>query len=163
MKEHGAAASSFSDWWAYKYEVFDAVPENTGILAEQGVVTSVNSDDAEMARRLNQEAAKAVKYGGVSEEEAWKMCTLNPAIQCGVDQYVGSVEPGKHADLVLWSGPPLSNFSRALQTYVDGRKYFDVEDDARLRDRDAQTRATLEQRALRALAGGDEKASGGGK
>lgn len=163
MKEHGAAASSFSDWWAYKYEVYDAVPENTGILTEQGVVTSVNSDDAEMARRLNQEAAKAVKYGGVSEEEAWKMCTLNPAIQCGVDQYVGSVEPGKHADLVLWSGNPLSNFSRALQTYVDGRKYFDVEADARMRERDAQIRAVLEQRALRAVASGDDKATGGGK
>lgn len=163
MKEHGAAASSFSDWWAYKYEVFDAVPENTGIMAEQGVVTSVNSDDAEMARRLNQEAAKAVKYGNVSEEEAWKMCTLNPAIQCGVDQYVGSVEAGKHADLVLWSGNPLSNFSRALQTYVDGRKYFDVEEDARLRDRDVQTRSMLEQRALRALSSGEEKAAGSGK
>ncbi|MFN4769549.1 MAG: amidohydrolase family protein [Candidatus Kapaibacterium sp.] len=163
MKEHGASASSFSDWWAYKYEVFDAVPENTGIMAEQGVVTSVNSDDAEMARRLNQEAAKAVKYGNVSEEEAWKMCTLNPAIQCGVDQYVGSVEAGKHADLVLWSGNPLSNFSRALQTYVDGRKYFDVEEDARLRDRDVQTRSMLEQRALRALSNGEEKAAGSGK
>ncbi len=162
MKEHGASASSFSDWWAYKYEVFDAIPQNTGILHEQGVVTSVNSDDAEMARRLNQESAKAVKYGGVSQEEALKMCTINPAIQLGVDGITGSIEVGKQADLVLWSANPLSNMSRVLQTYVDGRRYFDVDTDRQLRDRDRAQRATLEQRALKALANGEEKASGGG-
>ncbi len=160
MKDHGAMASSFADWWAYKYEVTDAIPQNTGILHEQGVITSVNSDDGEMARRLNQEAAKAVKYGGVSQEEAMKMCTINSAIQLGVDKLTGSIEVGKQADLVLWSGNPLSNFSRVLQTYVDGRLYFDLNKDHQLRERDQQNRAILEQRALKALAGGAEKASG---
>ncbi len=163
MKEHGTTASSFADWWAYKYEVYDAIPQNTGILSEQGVVTSVNSDDAEMARRLNQEAAKAIKYGGVTEAEALKMCTINPAIQLGVDKLVGSIEVGKSADIVLWTGNPLSNFSRVLQTYVDGRKFFDTEVDQTLRERDRQNRALLEQRALRAMANGEEKASGPNK
>ncbi len=163
MKEHGTTASSFADWWAYKMEVADAIPQNPAILHEQGVVTSVNSDDAEMARRLNQESAKSVKYGGVNQEEALKMCTINPAIQLGVDDLVGSIEVGKQADIVLWSGNPLSNFSRVLQTYVDGKKYFDVEADAKLRERDRLVRAQLEQRALKAISGGDEKATGGGK
>jgi imidazolonepropionase-like amidohydrolase len=161
MKEHGTTASSFADWWAYKMEVMDAIPQNPAILAEQGVVTSINSDDAEMARRLNQEAAKSVKYGGMSEEEALKMVTINPAIQLNVQNLVGSIEVGKHADIVLWSGHPLSNFSRVLQTYVDGRKYFDVELDKQLRDRDKKIRTELEQKAMKAIAGGDSKAVGG--
>jgi imidazolonepropionase-like amidohydrolase len=155
MKEHGATASSFADWWAYKFEVYDAIPQNPAIMAEQGVITSVNSDDAEMARRLNQEAAKSVKYGGISQEDALKMCTINPAIQLKVDRYVGSIEVGKDADLVLWSGNPLSNYSRVVQTYVDGRCYFDSARDEQLRERDQRLRALLEQRALEALRHGE--------
>lgn len=158
MKDHGATASSFADWWAYKFEVYDAIPHNPAIMAEQGVITSVNSDDAEMARRLNQEAAKSIKYGGMQPEDALKMCTINPAIQLKVDSRVGSIEVGKDADLVLWSGNPLSNYSRVEQTYVDGRCYFDRRIDEQLRQRDGQLRAILEQRALEALQRG-EKAS----
>ena len=106
MLEHGVGASTFSDWWAYKFEVNDAIPYNAAILHEVGVVTAINSDDAEMSRRLNQEAAKTMKYGGVSEEEAWKMVTLNPAKLLQIDDRVGSVKVGKDADLVLWNGHP---------------------------------------------------------
>lgn len=159
MKEHGATASSFADWWAYKFEVYDAIPQNPAIMAEQGIVTSVNSDDAEMARRLNQEAAKSIKYGGMRPEDALKMCTINPAIQLKVDRFVGSVEVGKDADLVLWNGNPLSNFSHVEQTYVDGRCYFDRQRDTNLRQRDRTLRALLEQRALEALQGGEQTSS----
>ncbi|MBL7997564.1 MAG: amidohydrolase family protein, partial [Candidatus Kapabacteria bacterium] len=158
MKEHGTTASSFADWWAYKMEVQDAIPQNPAILAEQGVVTSINSDDAEMARRLNQEAAKSVKYGGMKENDALKMVTINPAIQLGVDDVTGSIEVGKQADVVVWTGHPLSNISRVEQTYVDGKRYFDRETDAQLRLRDGAIRAELEQRALKALSGGEAKA-----
>ena len=103
MKAHGVGASTFSDWWAYKYEVNDAIPYNAAILNNVGVITAINSDDAEMSRRLNQEAAKAVKYGGASEEDAWKMVTLNPAKLLHIDDKVGSIKVGKDADLVLWS------------------------------------------------------------
>jgi imidazolonepropionase-like amidohydrolase len=128
MKRHGAGASSFSDWWAYKYEVIDAIPYNGAILSQMGIITAFNSDDAEMARRLNQEAAKAVMYGGLSEEEAWKLVTLNPAKLLHVDQYTGSIKVGKDADVVLWSGNPLSMYSKAEQTYVDGICFFSLED-----------------------------------
>ena len=107
MKAHGAGASTFSDWWAYKYEVNDAIPYNAAILNNTGVLTAINSDDAEMSRRLNQEAAKAVKYGGTSEEDTWKMVTLNPAKLLHIDDKVGSIKIGKDADLVLWSNHPL--------------------------------------------------------
>ena len=120
MKKHGAGASSFSDWWAYKFEVKDAIPYNGAILHEQGIVTAFNSDDAEMARRLNQEAAKAIKYGGISEEEAWKFVTLNPAKLLHIDDRVGSIKVGKDADVVLWSQNPLSVFAKAEYTFVDG-------------------------------------------
>ncbi|HKK87624.1 MAG TPA: amidohydrolase family protein, partial [Saprospiraceae bacterium] len=120
-------ASSFSDWWAYKYEVIDAIPYNAAILDRMGVVTALNSDDAEMGRRLNQEAAKAVKYGGVSEEAAWKMVTLNPAKLLHIDDRTGSVDPGMDADLVLWSRHPLSSMARAERTLIDGVEYFNLE------------------------------------
>lgn len=113
MKMHGAGASSFSDWWAYKYEVAEAIPQNPNILHEEGVVTAINSDDAEMARRLNQEAAKSIKYAGMSEEDALKMVTLNPAKLLHVDNRVGSIKEGKDADLVLWSDNPLSIYAIA--------------------------------------------------
>lgn len=133
LKEHGAAASTFSDWWAYKFEVNDAIPYNGAILHQQGVLTGFNSDDAEMGRRLNQEAAKAVKYGGVSEEEAWKFVTLNPAIMLHLDHKIGSIKAGKDADLVIWNDHPLSVYAKVEQTYVDGIAYFDVKRDLEMR------------------------------
>lgn len=133
MKQHGVAASTFSDWWAYKNEVLDAIPYNAALLSKAGVVTAINSDDAEMARRLNQEAAKCVKYGGLSEVEALKLVTLNPAIMLHLDADMGSVAEGKSADLVLWSGNPLSVYSKADYTIIDGSVYFDRLEDEKLR------------------------------
>ena len=145
MAAHGAGGSSFSDWWAYKYEVKDAIPYNGAVLHGQGIVTAFNSDDAEMARRLNQEAAKAVKYGGVSEEEALKFVTLNPAKLLRVDHRIGSIAVGKDADVVLWSDHPLSVYAQAEQTYVDGIKYFDIEGDKSKREWMRAERARLVQ------------------
>lgn len=125
MKAHGVHASTFADWWAYKFEVFEAIPYNAAILQQMGVVTAINSDDAEMGRRLNQEAAKAVKYGGVSEEEAWKMVTLNPAVMLHLDKRMGSLKAGKDADIVVWNTHPLSIDAMPLMTFVDGRLLFD--------------------------------------
>ncbi len=133
MKKHGANASTFSDWWAYKNEVKDAIPYNAAIMQKVGLNVCINSDDAEMARRLNQEAAKAIKYGGVSEEEAFKMVTLNPAKALHIDDKVGSIKPGKDADVVLWSHNPLSVYAQALYTIVDGTIYYDQEKDLQMR------------------------------
>lgn len=129
MREHGAGGSTFSDWWAYKFEVKDAIPYNGAILWEQGVVTAFNSDDAEMARRLNQEAAKAVKYGGVPEEEAFKFVTLNPAKLLHLDNRMGSLKVGKDADIVIWSDHPLSIYAKAEKTFIEGVCYWDAEED----------------------------------
>jgi imidazolonepropionase-like amidohydrolase len=125
MAKHGAGGSTFSDWWAYKPEAYDAIPYNGALMRERGVLVSFNSDSDELARRLNWEAAKAVRYGGVPPAEALAFVTSNPAKQLGIFQRVGSLEPGKDADFVLWSGDPLSTGSIALQTWVEGRKYFD--------------------------------------
>ncbi|MBM78464.1 MAG: amidohydrolase [Crocinitomicaceae bacterium] len=125
MKTHGAGGSTFSDWWAYKYEVRDAIPYNACLLSQMGIITAVNSDDAEMARRLNQEAAKAVKYGDCSEEDALKLVTINPAKLLHIDDKVGSLKVNKEADIVLWSDNPLSIYSIVEQTYVDGKLLFD--------------------------------------
>ena len=154
MAEHGAGGSSFSDWWAYKFEVKDAIPYNGAVLHGQGIVTAFNSDDAEMARRLNQEAAKAVKYGGVSEEEALKFVTLNPAKLLRIDHRVGSIAVGKDADIVLWDDHPLSVYARAEQTYVDGTKYYDLEEDAAKREWMRGERARLVQAMKAAAKGG---------
>jgi len=132
MKAHGANASTFSDWWAYKMEVQDAIPYNAAIMHKVGLNVAINSDDAEMARRLNQEAAKVVKYGGVSEEEALDMVTINPAKMLHVEDRVGSLKEGKDGDVVLWSDNPLSIYAKALYTIVDGTIYFDREKDAQL-------------------------------
>jgi imidazolonepropionase-like amidohydrolase len=148
MAEHGAGGSTFSDWWAYKFEVWEAIPYNGALMHEQGVVVAFNSDDAEMARRLNQEAAKAVKYGGVSEEDAWKFVTLNPAKLLHLDDRMGSIKTGKDADLVLWSDNPLSIEAKAMQTWVDGRKYFDREEDKAMREAIAAERNRLIQKML---------------
>lgn len=134
MAAHGAGGSTFSDWWAYKYEVNDAIPYNGAIMHAQGVVTAFNSDDAEMSRRLNQEAAKAVKYGGVSEEEAWKFVTLNPAKLLHIDDRTGSIKTGKDADLVLWNTHPMSVTARPEITMIDGIVFFDKERDLRFRE-----------------------------
>ena len=134
MAEHGVGGSTFSDWWSYKYEVNDAIPYNASIMAGQGVTVALNSDDAEMSRRLNQEAGKTVKYGGMSELEAWKMVTLNPAKLLHLDERVGSIAQGKDADLVLWSDHPLSVYAKAEKTLIEGRVYFDLEKDKAQRE-----------------------------
>ena len=132
MKEHGSNASTFSDWWAYKMEVEDAIPYNAAIMQRVGLNVAINSDDPEMARRLNQEAAKIVKYGGVTEEEALKMVTLNAAKMLHVDDRVGSLKAGKDADVVLWSDHPLSIYAKSLYTIVDGAIYFDRQKDEQM-------------------------------
>jgi len=129
MLNHGVGGSTFSDWWAYKFEVNDAIPYNASIMHNQGITVAINSDDAEMSRRLNQEAAKTVKYGGVDEEEAWKFVTLNPAKLLHIDNRVGSIKEGKDADVVLWSAHPLSIYSKAEKTIIEGVIYFDIETD----------------------------------
>lgn len=129
MKTHGANASTFADWWAYKNEVMEAIPFNAALLTKMGVNTAINSDDAEMARRLNQEAAKAIKYGGLSEVEALKLVTLNPAKMLHLDGRVGSIKVGKDADIVLWSDHPLSIYAKAEKTLIDGVVYFDRDKD----------------------------------
>jgi imidazolonepropionase-like amidohydrolase len=148
MKAHGANASTFSDWWAYKYEVIDAIPYNANILTKMGINTAINSDDAEMARRLNQEAAKTVKYGGTSEEDAWKMVTLNPAKMLHLDNRMGSVKAGKDADIVIWSDNPLSIYAVVEKTYVDGICFYDKEKDAQKREYIKRERARLVQKML---------------
>ena len=134
MAEHGVGGSTFSDWWAYKFEVNDAIPYNASIMANRGITVAINSDDAEMSRRLNQEAGKSVKYGGMSELEAWKMVTLNPAKLLHLDDRVGSITEGKDADLVLWSDHPLSVYAKAEKTMIEGRVYFDLEKDRAQRE-----------------------------
>jgi imidazolonepropionase-like amidohydrolase len=133
MKAHGANASTFSDWWNYKMEVQDAIPYNARLMQQVGLNVAINSDDAEMARRLNQEAAKSVKYGGMGEEDALKMVTLNPAKMLHVDNKIGSLKAGKDADVVLWSDHPLSIYAKPVYTIVDGTIYYSLERDTQLR------------------------------
>ncbi|MBP7477305.1 MAG: amidohydrolase family protein [Chitinophagales bacterium] len=154
MKAHGVNASTFSDWWAYKYEVIDAIPYNAAILTKAGVNTSINSDDAEMGRRLNQEAAKTIKYGGMTEEDAWKMVTLNPCKMLHLDQKMGSIKAGKDADLVLWNEHPLSIYAKPIQTYVDGIRFFDVEEHKLIRARQDADRARIIQKMMKEKEGG---------
>lgn len=143
MVEHGAGGSTFSDWWAYKFEVNDAIPYNASLLAEQGVVVAINSDDAEMGRRLNQEAAKAVKYGGMSEVEALKMVTLNPAKLLHLDDRMGSLKVGKDADLVIWTDHPLSIEAKAEKTIIEGKILFDQHRDQEMRKINQQEKARI--------------------
>lgn len=154
MAKHGAAGAGFADWWAYKNEVYDAIPQNAALMARQGVLASINSDDAEMARRLNQEAAKSVMYANMNEEEAWKLVTLNPAKTLRVADRVGSIKIGKDADVVLWSDNPLSIYAKAEQTYVDGVKYFDRQEDVQLREYVKKERARLVQKMIAAKKNG---------
>ncbi len=144
----GAGASCFTDWWAYKVEAAEAIPYAGPMMHAAGVLVSFNSDDGELARRLNTEAAKAVKYGRVPEEEALKFVTLNPARQLRIDDRVGSLERGKDADFVIWSASPLSTYARAEQTWIDGRCYFSLAEDAELRAAAQTEREALAQKAL---------------
>lgn len=154
MAARNVGGSTFSDWWAYKYEVIDAIPYNGALMNNEGVVVAFNSDDAEMARRLNQEAAKAVLYGGVPEEEAWKFVTLNPAKLLHLDDRIGSVKVGKDADVVLWSDHPMSVYAKAEQTYVDGIKFFDREKDKEMQAEVRKERSRLIQKMLAAKSSG---------
>lgn len=158
MKAHGAAASTFSDWYNYKSEVQDAIAYNAAIMQKVGLIVAVNSDDAEMARHLNQEAAKSVKYGNVPELDAFKMCTLNPATMLHVADRVGSIKVGKDADLVLWSDNPLSVYAHPEKTMVDGIVYFDVQKDEAMRKQIASERNRLIQKMIAAKKDGAKTA-----
>lgn len=159
MVAHGAAGSTFADWWAYKFEVYDAIPHGTTIMDDRGVLTTVNSDSPDLARRMNTEAAKSVRYGGTSEERALNMVTINAAAQLGVEDRVGSLEPGKDADFVVWSHHPLSTRAVAEETWVDGRQYWSREKDLARREATAAERAALIARA-EAPADGDGDGDG---
>ena len=163
MKAHGAGGSSFSDWWAYKYEVIDAIPYNGALMHEQGVTVAFNSDDSEMARRLNQEAAKAVKYGQVSEEDAWKFVTLNPAKLLHIDDRVGSIKAGKDADIVVWSDHPMSIYAKAEQTFIDGIRFFDRNEDQAKQLAVQRERTRLINKMLEVKKGGGKTRPVGGK
>lgn len=145
IAQHGAGASTFADFWGYKIEAYDAIPHNAAIMTRAGVVVSMNSDSDERARRLNIEAAKAMRYGELSEEQALKLITINPAIQLGIQDRVGSIEVGKDADLAIWNGHPLSVYSRVDTTFVDGEVLFDRQQDLNRRAELAKERTALEQ------------------
>ncbi|HEY3172189.1 MAG TPA: amidohydrolase family protein, partial [Thermoanaerobaculia bacterium] len=151
IAKHGAGASLFSDWWAYKFEVYDAIPYAGPLLHERGVVVSYNSDSDELARRLNAEAGKAVKYGGMQPAEALAFVTSNPAKQLGIFDRTGSLEPGKDADFVVWSGDPLGSSTVALETWIEGKKYFDRAADLARRPALDRERADLVAKAKKVL------------
>ncbi|WP_211298199.1 amidohydrolase family protein [Polaribacter glomeratus] len=155
MAAHGVGGSTFSDWWAYKYEVNDAIPYNAAIMHNAGVTVAINSDDREMSRRLNQEAAKTVKYGGMSELEAWKMVTINPAKLLHIDNRVGSIKVGKDADVVLWSDHPMSIYAKAEKTIIEGKIFFDRNEDIKKREAITLEKSKLVTMMLK------EKLSGG--
>lgn len=142
----GTGASTFSDWWAYKVEAYDAIPYNAALMTRRGVIVSINSDDAEEATHLNQEAAKTMKYGGLTHDEALKLVTLNPAMQLGIDKRVGSIDVGKDADLVIYNHDPLSAYAVVQKTLIDGRVYFDRQRDISEREpREKETKALMEK------------------
>ena len=161
MAAHGVGGSTFSDWWAYKWEVRYAIPYNAALMTEAGVTVAINSDSSEMSRRLNQEAAKSIKYGGMTEADAFKMVSLNPAKLLHLDDRMGSILAGKDADLVLWSDNPLSIYARAEKTWVDGVLQFDLEQDMQMRDWIGQERARLVGK-IGNLKDGKEKGAAGG-
>lgn len=150
MKAHGANASTFADWWAYKMEVMEAIPYNASLLTRMGINTSINSDDPEMARRLNQEAAKAIKYGNLSREDALKLVTINPAKMLRIDHKVGSLKLGKDADVVIWSADPLSIYAKVLYTFIDGELYYSHNRNEQLIERDTKEKNRLIQAMLKA-------------
>lgn len=144
----GVGASTFADWWGYKFEVYDGIPYNASMMQKQGVLVTVNSDSADLARRLNTEAGKSTKFGGMSPEDAIKLVTINAAKQLRIDGKTGSLEPGKDADFVIWNGNPLSNYTRVNQTWIDGRKYFDRAEDGEARKSFSAQREAIVQKAL---------------
>lgn len=155
MKAHGAAGSTFSDWWAYKFEVNDAIPYNAAVLNRMGIMTSINSDDAEMGRRLNHEAAKTMKYGGVSAEDALKMITINPAKTLHLDDRIGSVSVGKDADLVIWNVHPLSVYAKPELTMIEGTVFYAADKDQELKAANKTERARLLKKMLAAKKKGE--------
>jgi imidazolonepropionase-like amidohydrolase len=144
IAQHGGMASTFADFWGYKMEAYDAIPYNAPIMMRHGIVVSLNSDSDERARRLNIEAAKMVRYGGVTEDEALKMVTLNPAIQLAIDKRTGSIDVGKDADVVVWSAHPLSVYAHPDMTFVDGELLFDRQADIARRPQLEAERKALE-------------------
>jgi imidazolonepropionase-like amidohydrolase len=134
IAKHGAGGGTFIDWWGYKAEAYDATPYNVALMVRNGVLTSVNSDSDELARHLNHDAAKAMKYGGLSEDEAMRLNTINPAKQLRLDARIGSIEVGKDADLAIWTGHPLSVYSRVETTFIEGEIYFDRQRDLAQRE-----------------------------
>lgn len=156
MAKHGASGSTFSDWWAYKFEVYDAIPYNAALLTKMKVNAGINSDDAEMARRLNQEAAKAIKYGNLSEEEAWKLVTLNPAKMLHIDNITGSLKKGKDADVVIWSDNPLSVYAKVEKTFVDGKLLFDRDIDAKKQKENTEEKLRIIKKMMEAKASGEK-------
>ncbi|MFY9243981.1 MAG: amidohydrolase family protein [Polaribacter sp.] len=154
MAAHGVGGSTFSDWWAYKYEVNDAIPFNAAIMHNAGVTVAINSDDREMSRRLNQEAAKTIKYGGMSELEAWKTVTINPAKLLHIDDKVGSIKVGKDADVVLWSDHPMSIYAKVEKTIIEGKVFFDRTEDAKKREAIKEEKSTLINMMLKEKMGG---------
>ena len=157
IQERGTGASTFADWWAYKIEANDAIPYNAAILVKKGVLTSLNSDDAELMRHLDKEAAKTVKYGGLTETEALSLITINPAKQLMIDKKVGSLEVGKDADVLLYDGHPLSNFSKVTKVWIDGHEYFDMDQDVQDRPK-----KEAEKKALVTKAAAEQRLGGGG-
>ena len=156
MKAHGiSGASTFSDWWAYKFEVMEAIPYNAALMTKVGLNVAVNSDDAEMGRRLNHEAAKSIKYGDLTESQAMKLCTMNPAKMLHVDKFVGSIAVGKDADVVLWSAHPLSVYAVVEKTFVDGVCYYDKQQDEQKREWIKTERARLIAKMLQAKKDGE--------
>jgi hypothetical protein len=162
MKAHNIAGSTFSDWWAYKNEVAEAIPYNGKLMHEVGLVTGFNSDDEEMARRLNQEAGKAVTYGKMSEEDALKLVTLNPAKMLHVDNKIGSIKVGKDADVVVWSADPLSIYAVCEKTYVDGIPYWDLSKDAENQKAMKTESGRIIQKMIEAKSGGAAVQRGAG-
>jgi imidazolonepropionase-like amidohydrolase len=156
MKAHGAGGSSFADWYNYKYEVIDAIPYNAAIMNGQGIVTAINSDDREMARRLNQEAAKSIKYGDMAEEDALKMVTLNPAKLLHLDKRMGSLKTGKDGDVVLWTENPLSIYAKVEKTIIDGTIYYDMEKDLEMRKWIEKERGRLIQKIKNSIENGEK-------
>jgi imidazolonepropionase-like amidohydrolase len=161
LAAYGVGASTFSDWWSYKQEAWDAVPYNAAIMTQKGVVVSINSDDAEEAQHLNQEAAKTIKYGGLTREQAIKLVTINPAMQLGIDKKVGSIEVGKDADFVIYNHDPLSVYAVPQKTIIDGKVYFDRDKDIAMRVDLAKEKQTLMDKERAAPAGGGRGGRGG--
>ncbi len=159
MVAHGAGGSTFADWWAYKFEVYDAIPGNACLMQDKGVVVSINSDSTDLQRHLNQEAAKSMVYCGMDAEDAWNMVTINPAKQLKIDHLVGSIKAGKQADFVIWNNNPLSVYAKVEQTWIDGKKYFDLDTDAAMTAAIEKEYDALVQKALLADDPADMKGS----